>query len=142
VRYLLQLGKRFGLSFLKKNKERPIIEFIKCIEKNIFRLVEKISSDIRNQTIPIIKRFSQKANSLDLNEKFLRRVLQCTRKFVRDNLDILLMKADKGNIMVAIDVSNYSKKMNELLSDSNTYVVIKKDPTKKLMMFGIYWPCG
>jgi len=37
-------------------------------------------------------------------------VLQCTKKFVRDNPDILLTKADKGNVTVVIDVSDYKKK--------------------------------
>jgi len=42
------------------------------------------------------------------------------------------MKADKGNVTVAIDVADYNNKMRELLSDSNTYVIIEKDPTKRL----------
>jgi len=49
-----------------------------------------------------------------------------------DNPNVLLTKADRGNVIVAIDVSNYNKKMRELLSDSNTYEIIKKDPTKRL----------
>jgi len=37
-------------------------------------------------------------------------MLQGTRKFIRDNPDILLTKADKRNVTVATDVSEYSKK--------------------------------
>jgi len=124
VRLLLQLRETFGLLLIEKDKEKTIIEFIKCIEKNIFKLVDKVSNDIRNQTVPIIRKLCTKTNNLDSNEKFLRQMLQCTKKFVRDNPDILLTKADKGNVMVAIDVADYNNKMRELLSDFNTYVII------------------
>jgi len=58
--------------------------------------------------------------------------LRCAKEFVRDNPDVLLTKADKGNVTVAIDVSEYNKKMRGLLSDSNTYGIVEKDPTKRL----------
>jgi len=43
------------LPLVKKDKEKTIVEFIKCIEKNLFKESENIGSEIRNQSVPIIK---------------------------------------------------------------------------------------
>jgi len=45
---------------------------------------------------------------------------------------VIITRADKGNTTVALDKDTYFKKMNDLLSDSNIYLVVKTDPTKKI----------
>jgi len=45
---------KFGLPWREQDKEKTIIEFIKHIEKNIFKCHEQIGSSIRSQAIPII----------------------------------------------------------------------------------------
>jgi len=132
VRLLLQLGERFSLPFTKKDIDRTLLEFIKCIEKNLFNEVETIGSEIRNQSVPIMKRLSKTTNNYDYNDKFLLRCLHCTKKFTKENPDILFTKADKGNATVAMDLAEYNSKMIEILADSNTYTIINKDPIKKL----------
>ncbi len=42
------------------------------------------------------------------------------------------MKADKGNSLVIMDQSEYDSRMENLLSDELTYVVIQKPPFKKI----------
>jgi len=39
---------------------------------------------------------------------------------------------DKGNITVAMDKSNYIKKMEDVLKDKNTYTVVKRNPAKTI----------
>ena len=46
--------------------------------------------------------------------------------------NIIFTHADKGNVTVALDKDAYSNKMTTLLSDVDTYVLINKNPTKKL----------
>jgi len=53
VKLLLQLGEKFSLPIVEKDKDRTIVEFIKCIEKNIFKEVDNIGNQIRNQSIPV-----------------------------------------------------------------------------------------
>jgi len=108
------------------------VEFIKCIERNVFKELDVISSQIRNQSIPIIKRIFKRTHNLDVNEKMLLRWLKHTKEFARDNPDILFTKADKGNATVSMDLAEYKNKMTEIFSDSNTYTVVKKNPIKKL----------
>jgi len=48
---------------------------------------------------------------------------KATKSFLRNN-NIMIIRADKGNVIVAED---YRQKMLTLLNDENTYEVIKKD---------------
>ncbi|RLU15076.1 hypothetical protein DMN91_012963 [Ooceraea biroi] len=54
------------------------------------------------------------------------------RKFLKVNKDIIVTRADKGQVTVIMDRNDYIKKMKELLSDKNTYVELDKDPVKKV----------
>ncbi|KMQ83928.1 reverse transcriptase [Lasius niger] len=52
--------------------------------------------------------------------------------FLNENQSLILTRADKGNVTVALDKDTYINKMEELLGDRETYKLIKKDPTRKL----------
>jgi len=69
---------------------------------------------------------------MDVNEKCLLRCLKITKNFMKENTDILFTKADKGNATVAIDINEYNNKMKEMFSDPDTYLVVERDPLKKL----------
>ena len=47
---------------------------------------------------------------------------------------VVFTLADKSNVTVAMDRDAYRDKMTELLEDSDTYVPIKRDPTKKFTL--------
>jgi len=127
VQTLLQLGDRFNLPI---TNSRPIkFEFIKSIERNIDMCPENLQWSIRNGAISIIQNLRLK---LDYNDKFLLNSLKQTRKFLVEHPDILITKADKGNTIVALNKIDYILKVEQMLSDTNTYLVVKKDPTKKL----------
>ena len=55
------------------------------------------------------------------------------KEFMRINPNIIFTKADKGNVTVAIERTEYVNKMEAMLSDTNTYVVVKKDPRRKII---------
>ena len=65
-------------------------------------------------------------------DKQLARLELDTRVFLSAHSNIVFTLADKGNVTVAMDRDAYKNKMTALLGDSDTYVSIKKDPTKKL----------
>ena len=50
-------------------------------------------------------------------------------KFLKDN-DNLLMNADKGSTTVLVDKDRYVSKAKDMLSDSNTYKTINRNPTQ------------
>lgn len=45
---------------------------------------------------------------------------------------IFSLLADKGQVTVILDKSIYVNRMNDLLSDSNTYIELIKDPNIKM----------
>jgi len=47
-----------------------------------------------------------------------------------ENPDLILTKADKGNITVAMNTQDYKNK--NLLNDTNTYTIVNKDSSQKL----------
>ncbi|XP_037528652.1 uncharacterized protein LOC119405898 [Rhipicephalus sanguineus] len=53
-------------------------------------------------------------------------------KRLRENHDIVILPADKGNASVLLDKSKYIEKMHLLLSDKQTYAPAARDPTPKL----------
>ena len=54
------------------------------------------------------------------------------KKNLRDNTNIVITKADKGNCTVIIDKDKYEEKIFKLLNDKDTYVLIKNDLTKNI----------
>ena len=46
--------------------------------------------------------------------------------------DITILPADKGRSTVILNTKDYESKMSTLFSDTNTYEVLKNDPTPKL----------
>ena len=47
------------------------------------------------------------------------------------NKDITIVPADKGRAVVVLNTEDYVKKAKSLLSDTQTYKVVPKDPTAK-----------
>jgi len=47
---------------------------------------------------------------------------------------IIFTRADKENVMVALDRQVYISRINEMLQDVNTYEVVERDPTKRMVM--------
>lgn len=56
-----------------------------------------------------------------------------TRRFVRENSNIIFTKADKSNVTVALDKNIYLSKMTTLLADNNTYLIVKMNLTRKII---------
>ncbi|XP_037506744.2 uncharacterized protein LOC119382905 [Rhipicephalus sanguineus] len=53
-------------------------------------------------------------------------------KRLRDNKDIVILPADKGNATVVLDTQDYENKMRLMLEDDRTYVPLNRDPTAKV----------
>ncbi|KMQ88955.1 hypothetical protein RF55_11479 [Lasius niger] len=130
VQCLLQLGDNFNLPTI--DKEKTIVEFIKSIEHNTDKLPANIRLAVRNRSFNIINDFSKSNIRISSHDKFLTKA-SITRKFMLYNPNVVFTRAYKGNITVALNRDNYIEKMTHMLSDTNTYVPVKKDPTKSLI---------
>ncbi|XP_067216467.1 uncharacterized protein [Linepithema humile] len=130
VELLLQLGERFNMPITEKMSMS--IEVIKNIERNIERKSEDYKCSVRNDTISIINGFCKGNSRNSVDDRKLLNWLYKTKKFINENPDLLFTRADKGNSTVVMKKSEYMEKMVDILSDTNTYQIVKKDPTKIL----------
>jgi len=69
---------------------------------------------------------------MDWTQGKLLKLHKFTTKFCHDNPNILFTRADKGNVIVAMTKEYYINKVENLLKDSNTYSIIKKNPSLKI----------
>jgi len=82
----------FGLSINKHNIDNILIEFIKNIENNISSRPNNVINFVRNNAIPILKRFQNKFPIYDINNKLIFKWFKLTRKFVKEHSEILISK--------------------------------------------------
>ncbi|XP_062698654.1 uncharacterized protein LOC134284184 [Aedes albopictus] len=76
-----------------------------------------------------IHRFNNQNTHFDPLVRFCSTAEDITRKFLKENPNVLVLKSDKGNKTVLMDAEEYKQKMKELLQDNQTYKPIDKDPT-------------
>lgn len=62
----------------------------------------------------------------------MNRLVTTTKKFLNNNKNLILTRADKGNVTVALDKNKYIDEINNLLSDTDTYTVVGRNPVRKL----------
>ncbi|KYN04662.1 hypothetical protein ALC62_04466 [Cyphomyrmex costatus] len=130
VSCLLQLGNKFDLP-PSINKKYAIHEFIKDLENNNRNFNDACKSKIRSEAVPKLENFLTN-NINNNNDKLALNNYNKTIDFCKNNPNVVFTKADKGNVTVALDKSDYIKKMEEMLSDRNTYILVKKDPMKSI----------
>ena len=99
------------------------VAYRECIDRRI---------EVTNHSIPILNNIISSPIFTSPTNKQLLKLEFDTCKFILALPNINFTHADKGNITVAIDKDIYINKMITLLSDSDTYILSKKDPTKKL----------
>lgn len=67
-------------------------------------------------------------------DKYLLKGFSICKKFLKTNDDILVTKADKGQVTVVMNRAEYVEKMNVLLNDQSTYKKLNKDPVNRVRM--------
>lgn len=87
---------------------------------------------IRNWMVPIMNRLSSYSSPTSITNQTLKRLCSITKDFLNKNPNLIITRADKGNVSVALDRDTYINKIEEMLLDTDTYKIITKDPTKKL----------
>ena len=50
-----------------------------------------------------------------------------------DHSTIIILPTDKGRAKVVMDITQYEKKIGEMLDDEKTYSILKSDPTAKII---------
>lgn len=125
----LSLGSKFNVP--QQFENTPYIRVIANIEAAIER--DENSDNIRSAVCNIIQNHIHKTKYVHKNEnKFLLDDFKKTKKFLKENDNLVITKADKGNRTIVMEKEEYNSKIMDLLNDDNTYTRLRKDPTETL----------
>jgi hypothetical protein len=117
------LGK--GLNFAITPSKLPVKDLIaatECASSLIHDPTKKAS--FRSDVVKAIKHAKPPKQNISKEERE-------ALKNLSKNKEILILPADKGRTTVILDKEEYDDKLQTLLSDSDTYAPLKKDPTTK-----------
>lgn len=133
VQEILSLGPNFAIP-TTKNKEVPINDIISSIESNIQELNTTEKDEIRIEISNTLTNFQKKQKNKKIpgKQKTFQNKINQTKKFIKNNPQIVILKPDKSNKTVIMNEQQYDEKMNNLLNDKTTYQLVNNDPTKKL----------
>lgn len=67
--------------------------------------------------------------TLTVQDKSILRDIKQTRDFLKQNPEIIVLNADKGNVTVLMEKTDYLEKMSSLLNDTTTYQQLSKHNT-------------
>lgn len=122
----LSLGPKFSLS--PNNNEIDIGRLISNVESILETHPTKLHNILRAKITNILTNYLQNSNNNNKNNSNGIIWTKC-RKFLKENPSILILRADKGAVTVAMNNDDYYSKASNLLNDVNTYKKIKNDPT-------------
>ena len=129
---MLKLGENFNFNDKVDNKIIP--EMVKNLELYLNKHTDfKQSNKIRSHFFSIICKFHNRVLSNNSTfEKQLKIDIKLTKTFIKNNEDLLITKADKGNATVIMKKSGYLEKMTALFNDGKYYEKVKKNPLATL----------
>lgn len=130
IQSLLQLNEKFNLPF-HHNSQRFAFNFIKNIEYNIQKLDLDTASNIRCLSVQTLNKLLSSPPTPSIIDSRLIALTIKTKEFLTNYPNIFVTKADKGNVTVALDKHEYLDKMKNLLLDTETYIEVNCDLTKK-----------
>jgi len=130
VQCLLQHGDNFAIP--TTNTKKICFEIMKNLENNSCKINFDTFEAIRNRTISILNNHTPNHSIANLNIKKISQIQKTTKEFTKNNPQIIFTRADKGNMTVALDQTQYKRTMSLMLQDRDTYDIINKDPTRTL----------
>lgn len=130
----LCLGLGPGFNFKKDQIDKnDIFNIIKNTEvrlKNDDTEAQNIREDICRVTNTAIKNYSKQYTHVDM---YLKTMSKTTGRFIREHPEITITTADKGNVTVVQNTTDYTTKAKEQLNDQNVYGKLRTNPTNKLL---------
>ena len=127
VEKVLTLGPKHALSVPTNFITSP--KFIASIESGLTKITDN-NTQTETRIRIINKIINYTTNPIKLNNMLLSKseIIQ-TKKFFKDNSNILVLKSDKGNTSVLVDKEFYISEVMKLLNDETTYTVSKFEYT-------------
>ncbi|PSN32959.1 hypothetical protein C0J52_25090, partial [Blattella germanica] len=112
------------LNFAPAPKAIPFKDIISGVECAVRDLPAEVSEDIRREVCKSLKNAVPPKRNLSVSENQALRAL-------RENTNVVVLPADKGNAAVVMSSANYHEKIAALLEDE-AYRPLSRDPTGKV----------
>ena len=114
--------------------KKTAFECIKSTEQFLIynKINDELANDIRCSMNDTLNSKHNVTRHIPIQERQLINNINKTKVFFKKNVDLMFTMADKGNVTVALNKSEYLRKMDTLFSDVTTYKKIKKSPLKDL----------
>ncbi|XP_046398173.1 uncharacterized protein LOC124164978 [Ischnura elegans] len=112
-----------GLNFAITPRDIPRERFITEVESGIRKLPKPVADEIREDVARVLRRAKPPKPNITLKERAALNAL-------RENKNIVILPADKGNATVLLEKEKYNSKVEELLSDT-IYNKLQKNPMAK-----------
>lgn len=128
VQRTLSLGPNFNV---QDRKNVPYVEIVAGIEKGIRwkENADEIRGEVATAITNHINYMKQpRHGKLEWIEKDIR----SSRRFLKENPNLVITRADKGNKTIIMEAEEYHTKMMELLNDEETYRKLRSDPSNKV----------
>uniref|UniRef100_A0A5S6Q4E3 Reverse transcriptase domain-containing protein n=1 Tax=Trichuris muris TaxID=70415 RepID=A0A5S6Q4E3_TRIMR len=110
-----------GLSFVPTPREPPILDRVSSVDHSLSWTEPMKAAEIKGAISgSLMHRYRVTPNINNLERKVM--------KNLRDKKDLMVTKADKGNVVVLLNREEYITKINRLL-DSEVYRPLTSDPT-------------
>lgn len=126
VNTILSLGPKFSIP--PTVKDIPMKRLLANVE-SIIELGEEDSKNImRAKVTNIITNYVQEKRH---DCSYIRQMFQKSRKFLKENPQLIVTTSDKGNVTVIMHREEYNNKLMELINDTEVYSELPSNPTNK-----------
>ena len=115
-----------GLNFVVSPTSIPIDNFICCVEESIQNLTNEDKDLIRQDCSVILRKAKPPKRNISKEERI-------ALKNLRNDENLVILKADKGGTTVLMNLSDYNRKMSEQLSQSGIYKKLICSSIKKII---------
>ncbi|EZA61673.1 hypothetical protein X777_10505 [Ooceraea biroi] len=132
---MLSLGDKFSLpinSTQKTDRMNSTLGIIKNFEVKAYRLSDEVLNATRNAIANLLQKFLDKRHHTNYIDRHINSAFNYCKKFFRNNDDLMVTRADKGQVTVILNRSDYYDKMSLLLEDTTAYKKLNKDLTKRI----------
>lgn len=129
VLYFLSLGEKYYIN--PNDKSKIIEETLTLVEDKIDLIPLGKRNDFRGRLSNGLQNYLHNNYNIFSNS-IIRNIGMKTHNFLKQNKDIIVCKADKGNVTVILDKKEYDEKCLSLLNDSKVYQKLTSDPTQNI----------
>ena len=128
---IIRLGDKFSSSSVSSKNEH-IFEIVKDLETSIHKIPEEKQDEFRHKVLSLSSKYINKPKHISDFDRLIAKNIKYTQEFLKDEKQLLVTKADKGNITVVLNKSDYNIKINDLLNDQSAYEKIDSNPLTQL----------